>query len=154
MVSEHPVDEKDVILSEAAMRRTHRRVAYTLALVMGRMEALHDQIRAVLSGLNDAQTWADEAGNLEVGREITETELNAMLHRFDKVLDAQTIGLFNRKDAGDQSAEGTLRTFGLRILEHGFTLAEEGGVDVSGIERAVASAFDLPDKNDGDSDNG
>lgn len=147
-------EEKDVILSEAAMRTTHRKVAYSLCIAMGRMEVLHQQAGKVLSDLYDIQTWADEAAHLEVGREVTETELEAMLHRFDKVLDAQTIGLLNRKDAGDQSAEKTLRTFGLRILEHGFTIAEEGGVDVSSIEQAIASAFGLPGKNNDDSSNG
>ncbi|WP_007024502.1 hypothetical protein [Saccharomonospora iraqiensis] len=74
----------------------------------------------------------------------------AALLRIARAVDGETEPLYRRKDAGHDDVLPTLRAIGFLALELGFTVAEEGGLDCTAIEAAVADAFDLPDYGDRD----
>ncbi|WP_019810436.1 hypothetical protein [Saccharomonospora halophila] len=50
----------------------------------------------------------------------------------------------SRQDTGHPDADAALRAIGFRLLELGFTIAEQGGLDVRAVEHAVARVYALP----------
>nr|WP_051442420.1 hypothetical protein [Saccharomonospora iraqiensis] len=70
--------------------------------------------------------------------------------RLRRAVDGETGRLYRRKDTAeradgrDTAAENELRSIGFLLLELGFTVAEEGGVDCAEVERTIARAYGLP----------
>ncbi|WP_019813683.1 hypothetical protein [Saccharomonospora saliphila] len=71
-------------------------------------------------------------------------DLEAVLMRLRRAIDRETEPLYHRKDAGETDALPVLGRIALLVLELGFTIAEEGGIDSREIERAVSAAYGLP----------
>ncbi|WP_007026843.1 hypothetical protein [Saccharomonospora iraqiensis] len=71
-------------------------------------------------------------------------DLDAVLMRLRRAVDGETEPLYRHKDAGNAEVLPLLRRIGLLVLELGFTVAEEGGIDGTDVERAVAHAYGLP----------
>ncbi len=79
---------------------------------------------------------------LERSSALQDTE--AALMRLRRAVDSETEPLYARKDAGGADALPVLSRIGFLLLELGFTVAEEGGIDPAGIEHAVSHAYGLP----------
>ncbi|WP_052583748.1 hypothetical protein [Saccharomonospora iraqiensis] len=72
-------------------------------------------------------------------------DLPAALLRIARAVEAETEALYRRKDAGYTDTGPALRALAFRVLELGFTVAEEGGLDCREVEAAVARVYELPD---------
>ncbi|EHR50246.1 hypothetical protein SacmaDRAFT_1989 [Saccharomonospora marina XMU15] len=68
-------------------------------------------------------------------------DLPAALLRIARAVDSETEALYRRKDSGDTGVLALLRSIALRLLELGFTVAEEGGIECRDIEEAIAQAY-------------
>ncbi|WP_019819419.1 hypothetical protein [Saccharomonospora saliphila] len=71
-------------------------------------------------------------------------DIDAVLMRLRRAVDRETEPLYRRKDAGHADARHVLSRIAFLVLELGFTIAEEGGVEIREIERAVSRAYGLP----------
>lgn len=91
----------------------------------------------------DAGTDPDLAA-LRALRRPPHRDLPAALLRIARAIDAETEPLYHRQDCGHLDTAPALRAIAFRVLELGFTIAEQAGIDAHTIERAVAQAFALP----------
>lgn len=77
---------------------------------------------------------------------LAHPDLESMLLRLRRAVDGETEQLYRHKDGGCSTVLPMLRRIGFLLLELGFTVAEEGGVDCHRVERAIAQAYALPER--------
>ncbi|WP_007023146.1 hypothetical protein [Saccharomonospora iraqiensis] len=85
-----------------------------------------------------------------VGSSPGKGRLSTARLRIARAIESETEPLYRRKDAGHDDVLPALRAIAFLALELGFTIAEEGGLDCSEVEAAVARVYDLPDYGDQD----
>lgn len=94
----------------------------------------------------DLPTDDPDAAEVRALRPPADRNLAAALLRIARAVDSETTALYERKDNGETAVLGVLRNLGFRLLELGFTVAEEGGVDCRDVEAAIACAYGVPDQ--------
>ncbi|MBK1785985.1 hypothetical protein [Prauserella cavernicola] len=73
-------------------------------------------------------------------------DVEAMIRRIDRAVDADVTALYARTNAGDDTALPLLRRRAFHLLELGICEAGEAGIDVGDIETAVEVAFEVSDR--------
>lgn len=68
----------------------------------------------------------------------------AALMRLRLAVERETGPLYELKDTGRTDVLPVLSRLAFLLLELGFTVAEEGGIDCTEVENAVSAAYDLP----------
>ncbi len=87
---------------------------------------------------------SDDAAAVRAMRPAPDRDLAATRLRLCRAVDCETEVLYRHKDAGRVEALVPLRALGFLLLELGFTVAAEGGVDCADIEATVGRAYGLP----------
>lgn len=102
--------------------------------------------RIVHSPEDNTEEDLDGVAKIRALRTPAYVDPDAAWRRINRVVDAETEPCHERKQAGQQDGSAGLRSLGFHLLELGFTVAANGGVDCTEVEEAVSRAYGLPNR--------